>query len=649
MSNMNRTLKIALYWVGVCGVVFVAGLSAVPVHATSHHNLFEPLELERFVDGVMADHLNDYRIPGATLAVVRDGELLFTKGYGYADRELRTQVDPARTLFRIGSVSKLFTWTAVMQLVEQGLLDLHTDVNTYLDFTIPATFSEPITLAHLMTHTAGFEELDMGLFVLSEEDMYPLGVYVQQRLPKRIYPTGEVSAYSNYGTALAGYIVERIAGESFEAYADRHILVPLGMERSTFRQPLPPELAGDLARGYGFHNSQYIRGDFEFIVGYPVGSMSATATDMAAFMIAHLQEGQYGDTAILQPATAQEMHRRQYTADPRLHGMVYGFWERRVNGRRIIFHNGDTFLYHAALYLLPEENLGIFVAYSGDIRSQAADKLLRAFMDHYYPAPFLAELSPPAGAAARIAAFTGEYHMARSNDSTVEKVIRILGTAQVNTSPEDELLLTMGNTERYTEIGPGIFRHRLRDELLIFQPGRDGTTWLTLDGNAPVTMFRAPWYATSTVTGFVLVLTILSFVASTMGWLIWTLRAWRRGSGQPFAAQIARGLAVSFGFIFIIFLLGFLGVMGDIEPAYDTPRVYFGAVSVLNIVLMLPWLLAVMLVGLLIFTLFIWIGTGNAGRPYWNLPGRLHYTVLTLVASAAMGSLWYWNFLTGPL
>jgi CubicO group peptidase (beta-lactamase class C family) len=643
-------LQIVPHLARISFVALFIGLLAVPVQATTRSGPVDPVEVEAFFDGVIVDQLEQYNIPGATLAVVRDGELLLAKGYGYADLEQRSAVDPARTLFRIGSVSKLVTWTAVMQLVEQGLLDPDADVNSYLDFTIPSTFPEPVTLAHLMTHTPGFEELDMGLFVLSEEEMYPLGAYLKQRMPARIYPSGEVSAYSNYGTALAGYIVERVSGESFDAYAEQHIFTPLEMNRSTYRQSLPAALAGDLASGYGFHNGLYVRGGFEYINGYPAGSMSATATDMAAFMIAHLQEGRYGDTTILQPATAQEMHRRHYTSDPRLHGMAYGFWERNVNGQRVILHNGDTFLYHSALYLLAEENTGLFVAYSGDIGSQAADKLLQAFMDHYYPAPAPAVLAPPAGAATRSAPYSGEYHLARVNSSSIEKIIRILGPAEISTTPEGDLLLAMGTTEPYTEIEPGLFRHQSRDDLLVFQTGSDGTTRLMLDGSAPVTLVKAPWYATSTFTGLLLLLALFFFFTSSTGWLIVALRAWWQGTRRPvpLPARLARGLATLFGLLLAAFLIGFLSVMSDVHPAYDVPRAYFGIPSALNVVMMVPWLLATTVVGLAFFTVTGWLGAGNEGRPYWSLPGRLHYTLLTMMALAVMSSLWYWNFLAVP-
>ena len=123
----------------------------------------DPVELEAFIDGMMAAHMPSRDIPAATIAVVKDGELFFAKGYGFADRENRTPVEADTTLFRIASISKLFTWTAVMQLAERGQLDLDADVNTYLkSFQIPATYPEPITMKHLLSHTPGFEEGALG-------------------------------------------------------------------------------------------------------------------------------------------------------------------------------------------------------------------------------------------------------------------------------------------------------------------------------------------------------------------------------------------------------------------------------------------------------------------------------------------------------
>ena len=208
-------------------------------------------DVSAFIDGIMPAQLAREDIAGAVVLVIKDGKVLFTKGYGYSDVEKRIPVTPDGTLFRPGSISKLFTWTAVMQLVEAGKLDLDRDVNDYLDFKIPATYAQPITLRNIMTHTAGFEETVKDMWVPSPGGFVPLGDYLRKHIPGRIFPPGVTPAYSNYGCTLAGYIVQRVSGEAFDDYIERHIYIPLGMHHSTFRQPLPESLKSMMSNGYG--------------------------------------------------------------------------------------------------------------------------------------------------------------------------------------------------------------------------------------------------------------------------------------------------------------------------------------------------------------------------------------------------------------
>ena len=218
----------------------------------------DPKELEAFIDGIMAVELEANHIVGATISVVKDGQLFFAKGYGYANFKSKTPVLPDRTMFRPGSVSKLFTWTAVMQLYEQGKLNLDADVNTYLkEFKIPATFPQPITMNHLLSHTPGFEERSTGLMAREPKDLRPMGEFLASHMPARVRPPGELTSYSNYGTALAGYIVEVVSGVPFEQYIEENIFKPLGIEHSTFRQPLPEALVPNMSSGYSYKNGAF--------------------------------------------------------------------------------------------------------------------------------------------------------------------------------------------------------------------------------------------------------------------------------------------------------------------------------------------------------------------------------------------------------
>ncbi len=207
-------------------------------------------DLGALFDGIMPLQLGSNDIAGAVVVVVKDGQVLFAKGYGYANVEARKPVSPDDTLFRVGSVSKLFTWTAVMQLVEQGRIDLDADVNRYLDFKIPEAFGQPVTVRHLMTHTAGFEDSLQGLFGSDPKQTADLRALLLAHPPARIYAPGTTPAYSNYGALLAGYIVQRVSGEDYATYVQRHILAPLGMAHATASQPLPASLAPLMSTGY---------------------------------------------------------------------------------------------------------------------------------------------------------------------------------------------------------------------------------------------------------------------------------------------------------------------------------------------------------------------------------------------------------------
>src|SRR5215210_615960 len=275
----------------------------------------DPAELEAFLDEELGREMEKHHIAGAAVSVVQDGELFFAKGYGDADLENKIPVDPEQTIFRIGSISKLFTWTAVMQLVVQGKLDLDEDVNTYLDFRIPDTYPQPITLRHLMTHTSGFEDRWLDSVVSDPSELVPAREWLVTYMPARVCPPGDCAGYSNYNAMLAGYIVARVSGEPYDQYIQKHIFDRLGMTHSTARSPIPQDLRAQASVGYTYED-----GDFQAFPDYtaqpalwPSGAHQATVTDMARFMIAHLQDGRYSDAntagaRILKETTARQMH-----------------------------------------------------------------------------------------------------------------------------------------------------------------------------------------------------------------------------------------------------------------------------------------------------------------------------------------------------
>jgi len=251
-----------------------------------------PATVAGYLDTAMPRLLSEHRVPGAVVSVVSSGQTVFAKGYGVADTARGTPFDASGTLVQVGSVTKLFTWTAVMQQVEAGRLDLHADVNRYLKgFQLPATFPEPVTLLDLMDHTAGFEDSTIGSYARTAADVPPLRDYLASHVPARIRPPGQISAYSNYGAGLAGYIVAQVSGEPYDEYVRRHLLDPLGMSRSTVSQPVPAALAGDLAQSYDSDADPPAPIPLRYDNTPPDGALSTTAMDMANFMTAELDGG----------------------------------------------------------------------------------------------------------------------------------------------------------------------------------------------------------------------------------------------------------------------------------------------------------------------------------------------------------------------
>jgi len=423
-------------------------------------------DVDGWLDGLMPYALSRGDIAGAVVIVVKDGQILTERGFGFADVKSRRPVDPQRTLFRPGSISKLFTWTAVMQQVEAGKLDLDTDVNTYLDFRVPPRNGEPITLRNLLTHTPGFEESAKGQFVSSPERLRPLGKHLASWIPARIFPAGQVPAYSNYGASLAGYIVERVSGEPFAEYVERHIFTPLGMTRSSFRQPLPDGMKSDMSSGY--QRASEPPKPYELITGTagPAGSLTATGSDMSRFMIAHLQDGRFGDTRILQAETARKMRAPSPQLNPPLNPMALGFYHEDRNGHQIVGHAGDTEVFHSDLHILPDDGVGLFISLNSLGNEGAARfvraALLRGFMDRYYPAPKPA-LPTLAMAKEHGRMMAGFYWWSRRKATSFLAMMNLMGQAKVKVDPDGTLEVSIfkdasGAILRWREVAPFVWQ-----------------------------------------------------------------------------------------------------------------------------------------------------------------------------------------------
>jgi CubicO group peptidase (beta-lactamase class C family) len=428
------------------------------------HSL-DKVDLEAWLDGFVPYALDTGDIAGGVVTVVKDGEILFAKGYGYSDVAAHKPVDADKTLFRPGSVSKLFTWTAVMQMVEQGKLDLDRDINTYLDFHIPDRPDGPITLRNIMTHTPGFEEQIKSLITPEIKGILPLGDYVRGSTPTRIFAAGSTPAYSNYATALAGYLVQRVSGQSFDSYVERNIFEPLGMTHASFRQPLPPELLQLAGKGYKVASEP--PKPYEYVLPAPAGSLAATATDMAKFMIAHLQDGEFNGKRILEAKTAEQMHTSATTMVPPLNRMLLGFYEQDYNGHRVISHGGDTQWMHSYLHLFPDDHVGLFMSFNSQGHEGAVGHLRQAlfdqFVDRYFPGNWPVGSVPRDVAAAHARLIAGYYDDSRRPDRSFMSVIQILGPPKVAVAEDGTITVSLmkGANQipvHYQEIAPFVWR-----------------------------------------------------------------------------------------------------------------------------------------------------------------------------------------------
>ncbi len=458
------------------GLVWVASawvLSTFTTVSVAQTPRLDRADLEAWLDGLVPYALRQGDLAGLVVSVVKDGEVLLEKGYGYADVAAGVAMDPQHSVVRVASVSKTFTATAVMQLVEQGKLDLDRDVNEYLDFEIPPAFGKPITLRNLLTHTAGFEEQPY----IRYDPPQSLRDHML-RVPDRIYPPGEIPAYSNYGLNLVGYIVGRVSGEPFADYVEKHVFGVLGMEHSSFRMTLPARLAPLEAHTYLLASAAPFSWDVvrQMVpIESPAGGLATTAHDMTRFMLAHLQGGRVGDSQLLREQTLRQMHAASFVPIPGAQPVALGLFRADYNGHRILGHSGDGEGAHAEMKLLPDQNVGIFAAINSDGATTGflpaafalRTMLTEQFMDRYFPAQ-VADEPTIAGAHEHARLAAGEYVWSRQQKGDFQEALFLIGRflalkstirarddGTIETSPS---LTLQANPQVWREVRPFVWR-----------------------------------------------------------------------------------------------------------------------------------------------------------------------------------------------
>ncbi|WP_143225054.1 serine hydrolase domain-containing protein [Actinomyces naeslundii] len=499
-------------------------------------------DVNAWLDGKLPDALKNGDIPGAVVTVVKDGQVVTARGYGWADTGASggqpVAVDPQKSLFRVASVSKIPTSIAAMQLVEQGKVDLDADISAYLDFEIERRFDEPLTLRHLLTHSAGFEE--HGSLTPTTD----LEAYVKNDPPTQAFAPGTTPGYSNYGMALAGYIVQRVSGQPFETYVREHVLEPAGMTTSTYEQPLPKDMADLLGPGYTSTGEEV---PFELMGDFPAGSLTVSAPDFAAFMNAQLSRS----PKLLREETWEQMWSPGLGEDKlgnraKAGEMGLGYFDLSRHGRRIVGHGGDIQGWHSQFELYPEEKTGIFISYNGDgngsdSSNNLRDDLAQGFADRYFPGDAV-KASGSKDSAERARQVAGSYVPSRTFWTTfLSAWMPAYSSVSIEHTGDGKLKV---DKTQYVEVEPWVWR-QVDGAGAIAAQVEDGKV-VSLSPGSAYTLLPTTLLQQALVPVFGVCLVLLLVV--TVAWPIGALRRRRAlkrgqevGAPVPWLTRVARG------------------------------------------------------------------------------------------------------------
>lgn len=614
---------------------------------------FDTTGLGMAIAQAITEQMSEAGVYGTVVTLVQDGRVVLNQGYGEAWAEEQVPVDPIHTLFDIGSVTKLFTAVAVLQQVEHGRLDLDTDVNTYLTaFQVPSIYPEPITLRHLLTHTAGFDDKNIGYVARSATEGQSLGAYLEEALPPRVHAPGTVISYSNHGFGLAGFLVEVVTGQSFADYVTTHIVQPLGMQATTLLAPLPLEQAKQRARGYTYDS----RADALIPVPEahrnlpPAGAVSTTGADMARFMTALLNDGTYEEARILLPESVALLQTTQFSHHPLLPGFTCALMETPIGDTPAFEIRGAFVGTAGAVLLVPEYNVGLFVGANG--RRFRPYEAVRRIVENRLPVeaaapPLLPE--PPDDFLARAHRYEGAYHTTRFSRHSVEKIAIL--DAQLLIQAQAGGTLAVRNRQGHMideliEMESLLFRRRSDNAPVVFLENEEGkiTHVAQTSGTIPSAFERLSWRDDVRVQlplmwGLlgVFVSGLVLFPLALGGRrLLWRIRhvATRRRLGYA----IPLGVVIQ-GLLGLVFMIAVSETLGN---SFLRQEYVFGLPPALTLVFVLPYLS----IGVL-----LWLGYRIVHawqQQHGSLPERLYVTAFVVLN---LGYAWFllnWNLFLWP-
>jgi len=470
--------------------------------------------------------------------------------------------------------------------------------------------------------------------------MRPLGEYLREHIPGRIFPPGVTPAYSNYATAMAGYIVQRTSGKPFEQYVADNIFIPLGMGHTTFVQPLPPNLSSFMSNGYQQASKE--AKPYEFVQAFPAGSVATSAADMCIFMMAHLQDGRWNNKQILKPETAKLMHARAFASDPRLNGMALGFYEETRNGHRIIGHGGDTLYFHSDLHLIHDSNVGFFVSYNSAGKGEVSGRtiLFEKFLDRYFPyTP-----SAPAVASAKENAdeVAGLYVASRRGEKSFLKVTEFLGQAKAFANSDgtlsiDPLKDTNGELKRYEEISPLLYRQVHGQDLIGFHKNSNGRMEFSID--YPFFVFERASMADNKNFNMAIIVPSLIFIAlAVLFWPVGASIRWHYGTKLDLTPSEKR-LRLAVRIVCIVDLLFAVGWLIFISGTNDVTNLSRSRDPLLYLLYILGVIAAM---GTLIVILHAFRSWAKTGKWIW---AKLFDVALALACIGFTWFTWHWNLI----
>lgn len=526
------------------------------VSSATQADRIDDVVLKAYLDGVIDTAMEENNIAGAVVGVMVNNKVVVKKGYGYADLEQKIEVDPNKTLFRIGSVSKLFTYLSLMQLHEQGKLNLEANIQDYLpNLEIATNYAEPIRVKNLFTHTAGFEDRIIGLFGDSEDSLKPYSQVLAEQMPARVREPGLVSSYSNHSLGIAGLIIENVSGMSWAEYVQQNILDPLGMDYATAFQPVPEKLKEYSAKGYVWQNGKHVEKPFEYVPLGAAGTMSASADAMMNFLSMQLNGGSANGETIISAETLAQMQSDLYSVHPKLNSWMYGYAGSNGHGIEAFGHDGATLRFFTLFLMIPDTDTGIFVSTNTSGGGKVLQAVMNGLLERYQPMDFDIEpLSNPSDAADVV----GTYITYRHAYTTAGKINLVNGAVAVASGTNaGEITLNYGvdGPKTAIEIEPKLFQIVDTDTKVYFDTDKHGLQRMFI-GSAGGSFYKVSGMDDPNTQAGLLVIALVLMLWALIRFPIQRLRS----SRQPSAAEHRARLSYWwFSLLGLVILMGILG------------------------------------------------------------------------------------------